>query len=53
MRLDVVLGQMEAPEMVFDLKTGSARLSKSRVDEIRAQLPMEYKGIPIVGIRVD
>jgi RHS repeat-associated protein len=48
-RTDVILGKDPTrPVAIFDLKTGSARLTQARADEIRARFP-GFKG-PIIGI---
>ena len=48
-RTDVILGKDSTrPVAIFDLKTGSARLTQARADEIRARFP-GFKG-PIIGI---
>ena len=38
-RLDVVEGPLNAPTAVFDLKTGSATLTQSRIQQIQSQIP--------------
>ncbi|WP_428268581.1 hypothetical protein [Haliangium sp.] len=50
-RLDVVEGPLKAPTAVFDLKTGSAKLTSARIREIRRHLPEESSNIPVVEIR--
>ena len=35
---------------IFDLKTGKAKLSDARINEIRSHFPPEYKDVPIIGI---
>ncbi len=50
-RLDVVHGTKEAPTAVFDLKTGSASLTSSRIAQIQAHLPGGGAGVPIQEIR--
>lgn len=54
-RLDVVEGPLLNPRAVYDLKTGSAKLTSKRIAQIRSHLPNqgqlpngEY--IPIIGI---
>ena len=48
-RLDVVEGQLSMPTAVYDLKTGSASLSASRIRQIQGHLPSA--SIPIHEIR--
>lgn len=50
-RLDVVQGPIDAPTAIYDLKTGSARLTKSRIAQIRANLPKGFQDIPVLEIR--
>jgi RHS repeat-associated protein len=50
-RLDVVQGPVDAPTSIYDLKTGSARLTKSRIAQIRANLPEGFQDIPVLEIR--
>lgn len=51
-RLDVVQGasRME-PSAIFDLKTGSAKLTPARIAEIRSHLPPGFRNIPIQEVR--
>ncbi len=51
-RLDVVEGSRLNPTAIYDLKTGLARLSQTRIDQIRAHLPLDALDIPIVGLFV-
>jgi hypothetical protein len=37
--VDVGVGTVENPTMVYDLKTGSAQLTPARVDQIQSHLP--------------
>jgi hypothetical protein len=50
-RADVVLGSREQPIAVFDLKSGSATLTLARIQQIRANLPVGYKNIPIIEVK--
>jgi len=50
-RVDVMYGKLEEPVLIFDLKTGSGRLTQRRVAEVRAQLPREYQNLPIIEVR--
>ncbi|WP_428263333.1 hypothetical protein [Haliangium sp.] len=50
-RLDVVEGPLNAPTAVFDLKTGGARLTPQRVEQIRRHLPKGSRDIPVLEIR--
>ncbi|MGO9559436.1 MAG: hypothetical protein ACLPQS_17380 [Acidimicrobiales bacterium] len=50
-RLDVVEGNISEPEAVYDLKTGSASLTASRIAQIQANLPPGYQNIPVIEIR--
>jgi RHS repeat-associated protein len=38
-RADVVLGPVEAPTAIYDLKTGTAYLSPQRIQQIQSQIP--------------
>ena len=49
-RLDVVEGPRNAPEAVFDLKTGKAKLSSARVEQIQANLP-GGDSVPVTEVR--
>jgi hypothetical protein len=49
-RLDVVEGNLMRPIAVYDLKTGAARLTPSRIAEIRMHLPSGYQNIPVLPI---
>ncbi len=51
-RLDVVEGPLTNPTAIYDLKTGTAELTNSRIAEIRSHLPNGGAGVPIVEIRV-
>ncbi|ONI90753.1 sugar-binding protein [Saccharothrix sp. ALI-22-I] len=46
-RMDAVVGTQAAPTAIFDLKTGSAALTPSRIAQIRSHLPSGYQNIPI------
>jgi hypothetical protein len=50
-RADAVLGPDDAPQAIFDLKTGSARLTEGRIARIRDHLPDGFDDIPIIEIR--
>ncbi|MCC6448474.1 MAG: hypothetical protein IT215_07300 [Chitinophagaceae bacterium] len=51
MRIDAVLGDIHKPTALFDLKTGSAKLTNTQISKIRSHLPAESKNIPIKEIR--
>ena len=50
-RLDVVEGNPLSPTAIYDLKTGSAALTPSRIAQIQANLPPGYQNIPVFEIR--
>jgi hypothetical protein len=50
-RLDVVEGPLTAPTAIYDLKTGSARLTADRIAQIRSHLPEGYRDIPVIEVR--
>lgn len=50
-RLDVVEGSLMQPKVIYDLKTGSARLTAKRIAQIRRHLPKGYQNIPVREIR--
>jgi RHS repeat-associated protein len=50
-RLDVVKGDVERPQAIWDLKTGSAKLTDARIQQIRKHLPPGYQDIPIAEIK--
>jgi hypothetical protein len=50
-RLDVVKGPKAQPTGVWDLKTVSARLTASRIAQIRRHLPKGYQNIPVLEVR--
>jgi len=50
-RADVVEGTLERPIAIYDLKTGSARLTPTRIADIRSHLPQGFQDIPIIEIR--
>ena len=50
-RVDVVLGDREKPTAIFDLKTGKAKLTEKRIEQIRKHLPKGFEDIPIIEIR--
>jgi hypothetical protein len=49
-RLDVVNGKPGSPNAVYDLKTGSATLDASRIEQIQSHLPGGTK-IPVYEVR--
>jgi hypothetical protein len=49
--LDAVVGSPSAPTAIYDLKTGSAALSPSRIAQIRANLPPGYQNVPVLEVR--
>jgi hypothetical protein len=51
-RLDVVKGAEGKPEAIWDLKTGTAKLTKERIDQIRSHLPDQFKDAPIAEVRI-
>jgi RHS repeat-associated protein len=50
-RVDTILGSKISPLAIFELKTGTARLTNARINIIRLQLPKGYKNIPIFEIK--
>jgi RHS repeat-associated protein len=50
-RLDAVVGSPGAPSAIYDLKTGSAMLSSSRIAQIRSHLPPGFQDIPVQMLR--
>ena len=50
-RLDVVKGDVKAPQAIWDLKTGSAKLTPERIQQIRDNLPPACRDIPVIEIR--
>ena len=38
-RLDVVEGPLDSPTAIYDLKTGSARLTRARIAQIQKHVP--------------
>jgi hypothetical protein len=52
-RLDVVEGDITSPTAVYDLKTGSATLTPSRISQIRANLPEGSQDTPVTEINPD
>ena len=49
-RLDVVEGPIRAPTIVFDLKTGSAKLTPARMNQIQQHVP-GGTSVPIHEVR--
>jgi hypothetical protein len=39
------------PVGIFDLKTGGARLTASRIAQIRSQLPSSLRNLPVEELR--
>jgi RHS repeat-associated protein len=50
-RVDVVRGNPQKPKEIYDLKTGSARLTSERIEQIRRHLPKGCENIPIREVR--
>jgi RHS repeat-associated protein len=50
-RVDVVQGPVDRPLRIYDLKTGRARLTPRRIQQIRRHLPQGYQNIPIEEVR--
>ena len=50
-RVDVVRGNPNRPKEIWDLKTGGARLTPERIQQIRRHLPEECRNIPIREVR--
>jgi hypothetical protein len=50
-RVDVVRGNPDRPKEIWDLKTGGARLTPERIQQIRRHLPEECRNIPIREVR--
>lgn len=50
-RLDAVVGSPGAPSAIYDLKTGAATLSSSRIAQIRSHLPPGFQDIPVLVLR--
>ncbi|MCZ7627613.1 MAG: hypothetical protein M5U19_00210 [Microthrixaceae bacterium] len=50
-RLDAVVGSPGAPSAIYDLKTGSAALTSSRIAQIRSHLPPGFQNIPVHELR--
>ncbi len=51
-RVDAIMHDASGnPVAIYDLKTGAAGLTESRIAEIRAQLPENLKDVPIKEIR--
>lgn len=48
-RIDVIFGPVDNPTAAFDLKTGSAALTTSRIQQIQANLPRP--NIPVIEVR--
>jgi RHS repeat-associated protein len=49
-RLDVVEGPATAPKAIFDLKTGSAKLTPARIKQIQQNIP-GGSNVPVIEIR--
>ncbi len=50
-RVDVVRGNPQKPKDIYDLKTGGARLTPKRIEQIRRHLPKGCENIPIREVR--
>ena len=50
-RVDAVRGRPERPKEIWDLKTGGARLTPQRIQQIRRHLPGGCQNIPIREVR--
>jgi len=50
-RVDVLRGRLDKPREIWDLKTGNARLTPQRIQQIRRHLPRECQNIPIREVR--
>ena len=50
-RLDVVEGPRTAPVSIYDLKTGSAKLTPARIAQIRSHLPPGYQTTSVLEVR--
>lgn len=50
-RLDVVEGSLENPATIYDLKTGNAALTRSRIEQIRSHLPPSANDVPVKEVR--
>ena len=49
-RVDALEGALESPTQVFDLKTGNASLSATRIDQIQSQIP-GGNNVPVTQIK--
>jgi RHS repeat-associated protein len=49
-RVDVVLGDLDSPRAVFDLKTGSGELTPARIQQIQQHLP-GGQSVPVFEIK--
>jgi hypothetical protein len=47
----IAVGTPETPSAIYDLKTGTATLSPSRIAQIRAHLPPGFQDIPVLVLR--
>jgi hypothetical protein len=50
-RFDVVVGSPGAPTAIWDLKTGSAVLTPSRIAQIQSHLPPGFQNVPVLEVR--
>jgi hypothetical protein len=50
-RLDIIGYENGRPAVIYDLKSGSAQLTPSRIARIRAELPAEMRDLPIEVLR--
>jgi RHS repeat-associated protein len=51
-RVDVLEGTEEAPRAIYDLKTGTAKLTAKQIEKIRKHLPKGHQDIPILEVKV-
>jgi len=50
-RVDIIGYKDGKPAVIYDLKSGSAKLTASRIARIRAELPADMQGLPIEELR--
>ncbi|HTW34006.1 MAG TPA: hypothetical protein VMD53_05250 [Rhizomicrobium sp.] len=50
-RVDVVEGPLDSPTAAYDLKTGKAPLTQSRIEQVRSHLPAGAERIPFHEMR--
>lgn len=51
-RLDIVAYSKDLPAAIFDLKTGSARLTAARIRQIQRHIPANMRKVPIEELRI-